>query len=96
MKSQTTIPINAIRQVEPLRISFGAWHRLEIRAGGELSKTSEAEYARHMKRSCVKIVSKIGSLWGINAGISEEVFLKEYQVFIGEMGSASLEETPDC
>ena len=83
---QSNIPINAIRQIMPLKTAFGAWHRLEARAGALHSTNADAVFAREMKRCCVKQTSDIGSLWGAGAGLTEEVFLRRYQVMMGRFG----------
>lgn len=67
-----SFPLIALRLLLPLQISFGAWHRLELRSlrkAREFSDTtgsidSDLQYARAMKRWCMEVIGGIQDKWG--------------------------------
>lgn len=85
MSSPTTIPLNTIRMLAPLKASFETWHRLEIRAGGESSTSADAQFARRMKGWCMKLSEDIGKKWGTGTMTDEQV-LRQHDILIGKVG----------
>jgi hypothetical protein len=61
IKVGVSTPFHIIRQVAPINTSFGAWNRLELRAGGESSISTDAVYAQKMKKWCVDTVAQFGT-----------------------------------
>jgi hypothetical protein len=69
-KTSPILPVVPLRLQMPLIISFGAWHRLEMRClmlqmtGNDTAETcAQAVHAHLMKTWCVRVVRDISSRW---------------------------------
>jgi len=64
LKTSAPLAVHTIRQLMPIQTSFGAWHRLELREGGASSMSTDAMYARKMKKWCSNTIVQFATHFG--------------------------------
>jgi hypothetical protein len=67
----TAIPLTALRHIMPLKASWTAWNRYEIRARGYPEDEEEIARAQRMKRLCTDMAPDLGGKWGISRFASD-------------------------
>jgi len=88
MRSPTRLPLTALRFVLPLDLSFGAWHRLESRAGGPGATGLDAERASMMKRWIQGWLMEMAYKWcrlRASPTTALEFFETKAEIYMGSM-----------
>ncbi len=95
LRSTTRLPLNALRFIVPLELTFGAWHRLEARAGGPCAISPDAERGRSMKRWVQQWMASMAAKWcRPNAGPTATLDYYETRTEMLMGGSQSLSIWP--